>query len=490
MTETSKLNRRFFMKGAGATAMLGSAIGGGLVIPATASAKGMGSLDISMSYDLNEDFNRIGSGDSKWDGIRRANRPHDVPFPMGVADMDFRTLPHITEALMKRMGHQNWGYQPIPPYFYENIVAWNKNRYGQTVKKESILNAHGVLDGVLSILKTHNIEGNKVLIFTPGYSGFFGVIRSAQFETLECPMKLVDGRFEMDFDLMAKQIDEENVKVMLFCNPQNPTGNCWTEDEMRKMGDVCLDKGVLVVADEIHCDFANKHAKYIPYATIGEKYAMKSYTLKSTSKSFNLAAQHCAYMFSDNQEYIENLKKNGHQRRSLNALGMIACNAAYLHGAQYMDDMQAYIDRNCHFLEKFCAENMPDVKYKVHEGTYLAFIDCSAVAEKLGGPKGDQRVGDLIKAFFIENAGVNINPGESYGKNGVGYMRMNLATTHKKLHGALNAMKKAVDAIQKANYLIHLRPHYFDGAFFINVIVDNIVILLHFFIRILKNYKK
>tara|TARA_R110002096_G_scaffold416576_2_gene619522 strand:+ start:372563 stop:373906 length:1344 start_codon:yes stop_codon:yes gene_type:complete len=447
MTENTKLNRRFFMKGAGTTALLGSAIGSGLVIPTTANAKGMGHTSMSMAYDLNEEFNRIGSGDSKWDGIRRRARPFDVPFPMGVADMDFRTLPHITAALMKRMAHQNWGYQPAPADFYENIIAWNKKRYNQDVKPGSILNAHGVLDGCLSILKLHNTNGAPVLIQTPGYSGFFGVVRNAQFTSVENPLKLVDGRWTMDLDAMASQIDEHDVKVMLFCNPQNPTGNCWTPDEMRAMGDVCLEKGVLVVADEIHCDFVNKHVKYTPYAALGEKYAMSSYTLKSTSKSFNLAAQHVAYLFSDNMEMIDNLKRSGHQRGSLNALGMIACNAAYKHGATYMDDMRAYIDGNCHFLEKFCADNMKDVKYKTHEGTYLAFIDCSAVAKKLGDPEEGKRIGDMLQRFFIEKAGVNLNPGENYGANGVGYMRMNLATTHRKLHGALNAMKAAIDAI-------------------------------------------
>ena len=446
MTDKSTLNRRFFMKGAGATALFGSAMAGGLAVPA-ASAKGMGNVSMSMAYDLNEEFNRIGSGDSKWDGIRRANRPHNVPFPMGVADMDFRTLPHITEALMKRMGHQNWGYQPVPADFYENIIAWNKKRYNQTVKPGSILNAHGVLDGCLSILKLYNTNSAPVMVQTPGYSGFFSVIRNAQFTSVENPLKLVDGRWEMDLDEMARQIDEHDVKVMLFCNPQNPTGNCWSPDVMRKMGDLCIEKGVLVIADEIHCDFVNKHAKYTPYAMLGEKYAQSSITLKSTSKSFNLAAQHVAYMFSDNQKMIDDLKKSGHQRGSLNALGMIACNAAYKHGATYMDDMQAYIDGNCKFLEKFCAENITDIQYKAHEGTYLAFIDCSRVAAKLGDTAEDQRVGDMLKAFFIEKAGVNLNPGENYGHNGVGYMRMNLATTHKKLHGALNAMKAAIDAL-------------------------------------------
>ena len=153
MSKSKNLNRRFFMKGASATALIGSAIGGGLALPSAANARGLGNISMSMSYDLNEEFNRIGSGDAKWDGIRRRARPFDVPFPMGVADMDFRTLPHITEALMRRMGHQNWGYQAAPTDYYENIIAWNKKRYNQEVKPGSILNSHGVLDGCLSILK-------------------------------------------------------------------------------------------------------------------------------------------------------------------------------------------------------------------------------------------------------------------------------------------------------------------------------------------------
>ncbi|MBL4601157.1 MAG: aminotransferase class I/II-fold pyridoxal phosphate-dependent enzyme [Emcibacteraceae bacterium] len=447
MTEKSKLNRRFFMKSAGATALLGSAIGSGVAIPFSASAKGMGHTSMSVAYDLNEDFNRIGSGDAKWDGIRKANRPHDVKFPMGVADMDFRTLPHITEALQKRLNHQNWGYEGPPADYLDNIVAWNKTRYDQGVPKGNIVNCIGVLDGVLSILRSFNPGGAKVLIHTPGYSGFFSVIHSAQFMEVENPLKLVDGRYEVDYDLMAEQIDADDIKVFLLCNPQNPTGNCWTADEMKKMGDICNSRGVLVVADEIHCDFVNKHSKYIPYASLGEEYAMNSFTLKSTSKSFNLAAHRTGYMFTDNTEYMDKVKSEGHQRGLLHTMGTIAANAAYKHGAQYMDDMRSYIDGNSHFLEKFCAENMKDVKYKVHEGTYLAWLDCSAVAKKLGGAEEGQRVGDLLKAFFIEKAGVNVNPGENYGKNGVGYMRMNLGTTHAKLHGALNAMKTAIDAL-------------------------------------------
>lgn len=440
MASEATVNRRFFMK-AGGTAALAA---GAATLPA---GYAVGHTSISMTYNLDEDFNRIGAGTSKWDRLRARHRPHEIKYPMGVADMDFRTCPHVTQALAKRMGHQNWGYEAEPADYYDNIIAWNKKRYGQVVKPGSILHCLGVLDGVLSILKNHNPDGNKVMIHTPGYSGFFGIINAAQYEALENPLKLINGRYEMDYDLMTRQIDEEDVKVFLFCNPQNPTGNCWTAEEMRRMGDICNDKGVLVIADEIHCDFVNKHAKYTPYANIGDQYAQNSFTLKSTSKSFSLASHCVGYMFSDNQEYIDNLRANGHIRFRLSALSMIACNAAYKHGATYMDDVQAYIDKNCHIVANFCAEHMPDVKYQVHEGTYLAWLDCSAVGEKLGGATSEKNIGTIMSEFFVEKAGVYIGAGEYYGSNGAGYLRMNLGTTHKNVLGALSAMKLAIDNI-------------------------------------------
>ncbi len=459
-------DRRLFIKSAGAMALFGT------LGSTKAIAGGMGQASsMSMSYDLDVEYNRVGFNNAKWDMIIAQNSPAEVKWPMGVADMDFITIPQVTSALKKRLEHKNWGYELPPKDYTDNIVAWNKKRYNQDVPKANILNCLGVLDGVLSILKTFNKDNAKVLIHTPGYSGFFSVIHQAGYGEIENPLKLVNGRYQMDYDLMEEQLGDD-IKILLFCNPQNPVGNCWTADEMRKMGDICNRKGVLVIADEIHCDFVNKHAKYVPYSTIGKEYAMNSFTLKSTSKSFNLAAHRTGYMFSDNDDYIKRVIDGGHHRELLNIMGLIAGNAAYKHGAKYMDDMQAYIDGNSKFLEKTLKEKIPLIKYNVHEGTYLAWLDCSALAEKLDAAKmaeeetaynmennvmrtgffGDKsiktmEVGDILNRWFIEKAGVNVNQGEHYGKNGVGYMRMNLGTTRKKLTDALASIEKAINKI-------------------------------------------
>lgn len=439
-----KLDRRLFMKGAGAATFMAGAAS----IPVTSAvAEGKGQMHMSMAYDLNEEFNRIGSGDYKWDAIRKAARPHNLPFPMGVADMDFRTLPHITAALQKRLNHHNWGYEAPPADYKANIVSWNKSRYNEAVDSSTLLNCIGVLDGVLSALITHCTPGDKIILHTPNYSSFFHIITDAKCELAESDLILKDGVYDFDYDDTEKLL-KEGATAIILCNPQNPTGNCWTADQMRKLGDLANKYGALMVADEIHCDFVNKHATYVPYSNLGEAYAMNSVSVKSASKSFNLAAHRTAYMYSANKELMGRIVKEGvHYRGLMHTMGTIACNAAYKHGATYMDDMQGYMDGNCKFLEKFCADNLPLVNYKMQEGTYLAWLDCKKLAAKLGSPAEGKRVGDMMQAFFIEKAGVNINPGENYGRTGVGYMRMNVGTTHKKLHGALNAMKKALDAL-------------------------------------------
>ena len=441
----SKLDRRLFMKGAGAASFMA----GAATLPTTSSvAQGMGQMEMSMAYDLNEEFNRIGSGDFKWDAIRKAARPYDVPYPMGVADMDFRTLPHITAALQKRLNHQNWGYEAPPADYIQNIVSWNKTRYNEDIDPSTILNSIGVLDGVTNALATYCKPGDKVILHTPNYSSFFHVITDARCVLAESDLvQDKNGVYDFDYD-DTERLLKDGATAIILCNPQNPTGNCWTADQLRRLGDLANKYNALMVADEIHCDFVNKHAKYVPYTSLGQEYAMNCIVAKSASKSFNLAAHRTAYIYSSNKDLMKRIVDEGlHHRALMHTMGTIACNAAYKSGGTYMDDMQSYIDGNSHFLEKFCAENLKLIDFKVQDGTYLAWLDCKKLAKKLGKPEGDDRVGDMLKKFFIQKAGVNINPGENYGRTGVGYMRMNLGTTHRKLHNALNAIKKATDAL-------------------------------------------
>lgn len=468
MLNKTKLNRRFFMKGVGATAILGSAVG---TAPVSAAGMGQG-MSMSTTINFDEGYNRVDTNSIKFDLIKMFNPGKQLDVGMGIADMDFRTMPQVTAALKKRLETENWGYE-IPPLDYPgNIVSWNKRRYDADVPKGNILNSVGVLDGVLSTLNAFGKEDDHVLLLTPTYSSFFSIIHQANMHEAESEMiRNADGRYEVDWADFEAQI-AGGVKMFILCNPQNPTGNCWTADELRKMGDICNKHDCLVIADEIHCDFVMGDNKYVAYASLGEAYAQNSISYKSTSKSFNLAAHRTGYMFSHNRAYIDKVLKVGHQRLLLNIMGMIASNEAYKHGDTYIDEQNAYLTENAKYTEKFCAERLPLIDYKVHEGTYLAWIDVSALSEKLGAAQKaveltayntankvmttdffgvesikTYRTGDYLKEWFMDNAKIDINPGENYGKGGEGFMRMNLATNRAMLEKALTNIETAIAAI-------------------------------------------
>ena len=289
------------MKGTGAAALLGGAAIGS----SSSFAAGLGqSTPMSTGVNFDEGYNRVGKNSIKFDLIKMFNPGKQLDVGMGIADMDFRTMPQITAALKKRLETENWGYEIPPLDLPDNTVAWNKRRYNTDVPKGNILNSVGVLDGVLSTLMAFGKEGDKVIVQTPTYSSFFTTIHQAGMHEAENEMKLVNGRYEIDLDDFEQHV-KDGARLFILCNPQNPTGNCWTADEMRSVGDICNKYGVLVLADEIHCDFIMGENKYVPYASLGEEYAQNSITYKSTSKSFNLAAHRTGYMFSDNREYID-----------------------------------------------------------------------------------------------------------------------------------------------------------------------------------------
>ena len=386
--------------------------------------------------------------------------------------MDFRTLPQVTEALKKRLETENWGYELPPLDLPGNIADWNKRRYGADVPTGNILNSVGVLDGVLSTLFAYGEEGDRVLLLTPNYSSFFTTIHQAGMVEAESEMTLDEnGRYQVDWEDFEAQV-ASGIKMYILCNPQNPTGNCWTADELRRMGDICNKHGCLVIADEIHCDFIIGDNKYTPYTEIGEEYAMNSVSYKSTSKSFNLASHRTGYLFSHNREHIDNILKAGHQRLLLNIMGMIASNEALKHGDTYIDEQNAYLTENCKFVDQFLKDRIPSIKYNIQEGTYLAWLDCKGLVEKLDAEnkaaeltayntennvtKTDlfgrtsiktYRTGDYLKEWVMDNAKIDINPGENYGKGGAGYMRMNLATNRATLEKALTNLENAINAI-------------------------------------------
>jgi cysteine-S-conjugate beta-lyase len=452
MSQNAGLNRRAFLKNAGMTALVGAAGTSAETVIAAASAP-YGPLDGTFDFDTVP--NRVGTDCVKWDKQIGIYGKDTIAVGMGVADMDFKVAPTITRALVERIHHENYGYLNIPPSHSESIVNWNKRRYGLDIDPAWILHSPSVHPAIISVLRAFSPPGSKVIVQSPTYDAFYSDITLVGCKAEENPLKLVNGRYSMDFEDLERRIDPDT-HTLILCNPQNPTGNCWSREDLLTLGEICTKRRVVVLADEIHCDFVTKGNKYTPYASLNDEQVVRnSITFKSASKSFNLAAMKCAYMFSANPAYLARVKAV--HREDINTLGMIAHRAAYNEGADWLDQLVAYIDGSMNYVEEFIRSNMPLVKFIKPQATYLAWLDVSALADKIGAQqmaKDANRRKDpslakvtpenVLERYLVEHARIQVNPGSNYGGGGGGRMRMNLGTSRKLLELGLTNMASAL----------------------------------------------
>lgn len=448
-------NRRNFMKGVGVTALM-SAAGSGASMAMGQSMGGSGK-----GYDFDEIYSRIGVNSIKWDSAIRRYGRENITVPMGIADLDFRQHPAVVKALQKRATYDNYGYESLPGGFWESIIAWNKKRYNLDIKKEWLRTSQALKPGMIAAMRGLNPVKGKVIIFTPTYSGFNGAITKAGMQQVMSPMKKVDGRWKMDMEELEKRLDFET-KCVILCNPNNPSGECWTADELRELGDTCIKHGVTVLADEIHCDYVNKGQKFVPYSSIGEKYANTSITYRSPSKTFGHANLKVAYFYTQSQELMDATMIGGGHDAGCNAFGLLACQTAFEEGEQWVDDVNDYMDANFDYLVEYVNErgNMPGVEYSKPEGTYLAWLDCNGIIDKVitddyrkayHDKMRDQgrRHSGLTKEmafseWLVDECGVQLNSGSGYGIGAEGFMRMNIAVPRSSLKTALDNMNMAL----------------------------------------------
>ena len=451
MQQENGLNRRTFLRNAGMTAVLGA------VGTRSAFAEEM---DVSEPvttgrevFDFDEVYNRVGTDCTKWDSAI-ATYGEEIEVGMGIADMDFRAPPCITKALAERCEHENWGYLRRPASYVRSIVDWNSRRYGLDINPSTVVLTTGVHPGLIAALHTFSPPGSRVLLTTPTYNGFYSDLRFTRTVASDSQMKVVDGRYAIDFEDFERRARTAN--VFILCNPQNPTGNCWSPEDLTRMGEICLEHRVVVLADEIHCDFVTKGNKYTPFASLPNKEIVdNSLTFKAASKSFSLAAMKAAWYFSTNPDYLARVRAN--TRADLSTLGMVANLAALTEGEDWLDQLLPYIDGNHDFAENYIQENIPLLDYTKAEGTYLAWLDVSQVVSRIGAKetaaKESRASGNavtpetVIQRWFAENARVYLNPGLSYGTGGADHMRMNLATSRSLIKKALDNMGEALAKI-------------------------------------------
>lgn len=448
MSKLIQFDRRSFIKGAS----IGAAAGSLATVTnlATAAEIRPGGMK-NGKFDFDEYFDRDGTGNVKWDQQYARFGEESVDFGMGVADTDFRGAPAVKEAILERIQHNNWGYENLTGSYKEAIVQWNEERHGIKVDPATIAISSGVHTPLIATLNAVCQPQTKVLMNTPTYNGFYGDLRWSRTVAADSEMyKDKNGVYHIDWDDFEAKMTPD-CHAFLLCNPQNPTGNMWTEDDLMRMGELCLKHGVTVLADEIWCDFVNEGQKYIPFASLPDKAIVNnSVTFKAVSKTFSLASMKSAYFFSTNSVLLERVKYM--HRADLNSLGIIANEAAYRNGAEYFNQLNAYIDGNQSFAEAYIKEKMPMVKSKKGEGTYLHWLDIKEVAEAINAEqmaksKSMKSDSHYMEEWFVKNARVQLNPGGNYGTGGNGHMRMNLGTARPNIKKAIDNMAAAIKRI-------------------------------------------
>ena len=367
-----------------------------------------------MKYDFDKVISRRGTDSYKWDS---AESEHVLP--MWVADMDFHTAPAIVDALRLRVEHGIFGYTRVPDSYYDAVTGWFMRRHGWKMNREWIIYTSGVVPAVSAVIKALTVPGDKVLVQTPVYNCFFSSIRNNGCKMVSSPLVFAGNTYTIDYEDLECKAADPKVKVMLLCNPHNPAGRVWKREELVRIGEICIRHGVTVVSDEIHCELVFPGHRYTPFASISEDFLWHSVTCLSPSKAFNIAGLQIANIVCADADRRAKIERaiNDNEVCDVNPFGVIATQAAYNGGEEWLNQLIEYLYGNYLYMREFCREHLPEFPVTILEGTYLVWMDCRKLCISSE---------ELERRLFAE-AGLWLNAGTMYGAEGEGFMRWNIA---------------------------------------------------------------
>lgn len=373
----------------------------------------------------------------KWDGVLEVFGREDV-LPMWVADMDFRPPETVIKAVMERAAHGVYGYEKKPCSFTDAVLNWYQTRQGWEIDPAWLIHTPGVVAGLTLSVLALTEPGEPVVIQPPVYPPFYGVLKSNGRTVVENPLVEVDGKYVMNVGEL-EDIFRSGVKTMLLCSPHNPVSRVWSRAELEKLGELVLRYGVTVINDEIWSDLVFPGAKHIPFATLSPEIARQTLTFNAPSKTFNIAGLHISNGIIPNQEYRE--KVCGLMERlhmcSVNFFGMVAAEAAYNTGSQWLDSLLDYLEENARCVRKELGRIAPQISIAQSEGTFVLWLDC----RELGIPLEE------LNQFFVQEAGIAFNEGSSFGPVGLGFQRMNIGCPRSLIKEALSRLERALSAL-------------------------------------------
>lgn len=388
-----------------------------------------------MKYDFDKVIERQNTNSVKWDMAEELVGEKDV-LPLWVADMDFQSPPPVIEALRKRVEHGIFGYTVVPDSCYEAIINWMKKRHGWEVEKEWIIFTSGIVAAFHWVVRAYTHPGDSIIVQPPVYYPFFKAVKNNGRLVVENQLKHEHGQYEIDFDDLEEKINSQT-KVLILCNPHNPVGRVWTREELTRLAALCLKHYVVICSDEIHSDLLFQGYRHTPTAMISEEIARNTVTCIAANKTFNIAGLKTGVVIISDQRLREEFlnTKRSIGVGSCNLFGIIATEAAYAYGEEWLEQLLDYLQGNLEFLMHFIKEKIPQIKVVQPEGTYLAWLDCRGL-----------RLDDAaLKDFMLKKAKVWLNDGPGFGNGGSGFQRINLACPRSILEEALRRIEKAVN---------------------------------------------
>ena len=391
-----------------------------------------------MSYDFDTPVDRYGTNCLKFDRAKERGKSHDL-LSLWVADMDFATAPEVVEAICKRTQHGIFGYTEPGPGYFDAYAAWCSKHYGWHAPAEQITVTPGVVYALAAAVRAFTKPGDAVIIQQPVYYPFSEAIEENGRHQKNVPLCYDRGRYFIDFDALEQRIIDSSAKLFLLCNPHNPVGRAWTTQELETIAAICAKHDVMVISDEIHMDFARPGHKHVSFATVSSELNGRYAVCTSASKTFNLAGLQVANTVIPDRELRRAFRReiNATGYSQPNTLGLVATQAAYEHGDAWLVELKKYLEGNWALLASELKKRTPALRLIEAESTYLAWIDCRSL-----GLNASE-----LQSFIEDKAGLWLDCGHIFGKDGEGFIRINIATQRAYLQKAIDQLCDAIDKL-------------------------------------------
>jgi cystathionine beta-lyase len=383
-----------------------------------------------VKYDFDTVIDRRNTNSLKYDFAKERGKS-DGLLPMWVADMDFPAPPEVLADLHKVVEHGIFGYTEVKDDYYDALTAWFSSRYGFSFERRDVVKTPGVVFALALAVRAFTEPGGSVLIQTPVYYPFYEVIRDNGRKIIENPLQLCGGRYEIDFNDFERKIKENAVKLFILCSPHNPVGRVWTLKELTRIRDICDKYGVLVIADEIHCDFVWEGFTHTCFGTLTDNCVVAT----APSKTFNSAGLHAANVIIKNPVFRAKFKSeiSNVGLSQLNVMGLTACQSAYAKGGEWLAELKAYIKENIKLVDTYLKENLPKIKLMKPEGTYLLWLDFREYG----------LTQEELQHKIEDSANLWLDSGTMFGTSGNGFWRINIACPKATILEALKRLESA-----------------------------------------------